>query len=154
MFREASSTHILSMICHLLGLCCNYWHLCWGTFNTAQIPVLPGDVQQSLTWWISLERLTARALFVAPAPQETVMTDGSQWGLGAHLGSLCMGAAWNTDLQDHHINFLELMVIKYGVLTFRKQLQGWTMLITSDNNGGCVGQEMGGGGESPGDCVP
>lgn len=94
---------------------------------------LPQEVRHSLEWWKSLDHLTAGAPFVPPVPQETVVTDVSLWGWGAHLDHLCTGDMCGPGLQAQHINFLELLVIKYAIIMFQEQLRVKAVLVISDN---------------------
>ena len=66
-------------------------------------------------------------------PQMTVQTDPSTKGWGAHCNGISTGGKWSKKEQQHHINVLELMAVKFAVLTFTKNLSNLSIHIQMDD---------------------
>lgn len=60
-------------------------------------------------------------------------TDASLLGWGAHISMDCIWGPWPAALIGTHINYLELLAIRWALGSFSSRLQRWTMQVFSDN---------------------
>ena len=63
----------------------------------------------------------------------TIQTDASTNVLAAHYKGISTGSKWLKKEQGHHIDVLELMALKFAILTFTKNLSHLTIHIQMDN---------------------
>ena len=68
--------------------------------------------------WTKPQNLLAGVLLHEPQPQAIMMTDASLRGWGAHVEDQVASGIWSHCQQGEHINVLELMAIRQGLLSF------------------------------------
>ena len=102
-----------------------------GNYN-AKLQKLGNEAIKELQWWLKNIPLANRAINL-PEIDFTITTDASEQGWGATDGSTPTGGRWVQSI-DHHINYLELKAIYYGIKSYRKEWIGAKHLrIRSDN---------------------
>ena len=87
-----------------------------------------------LAWWMTPENLLQGAPFTVPPPDQTLFTDASRRGWGAHLGASLASGMWSPQEQELHINHLELLAVFRALQFFRQDLMHSVVSIMSDNS--------------------
>ena len=95
--------------------------------------ILRNLARQELLWWIENIRLSNGRKIQQEEPQMTIQTDGSTKGWEAHCNRISTEGKWSRKEQGRHINVLELMAVKFAILTFTKNLSNLTIHIQMDN---------------------
>ena len=85
-------------------------------------------------WWMASENLLRGAPFSSPSPEQTLFTDASQQGWGAHLGASLASGRWSLEEQGLHINHLKLLAVFRALQSFRHLLSGSAVSVMSDNS--------------------
>ena len=80
----------------------------------------------------NLELTNGRAITHHPS-QILMQTDGSKIGWGAVCQGIKTGSLWSEKEQEYHINFLELLPIKFELLSFSKMMNFKSVHIEVDN---------------------
>ena len=93
------------------------------------LPITDPDLQ----WWMSPDNLLAGVPVQEPLPDAMIFTDASSTGWGAQCNDLTAAGTWTPDLQDLHINVLELIAVHRAIQAFQEVLRGMTVQIHSDN---------------------
>ncbi|KAJ1121781.1 hypothetical protein NDU88_000300 [Pleurodeles waltl] len=94
---------------------------------------LPEVALQSLRWWMHRPHLSVGAPFHQVLPSDTLVTDASLQGWGAHLGPFQAQGLWSDKEKQYHINLLELRAVHLALKSFIPLIQGKTLLIQTDN---------------------
>lgn len=91
------------------------------------------DMKEDLRWWI--ENLYQQQRKITRGnPDLILITDASMTGWGAHCGNEKIGGRWNLQESAHHINYLELLAIFYGLKSFcRNSAQNSHVQVKTDN---------------------
>ena len=110
-------------------LTCN-WSQATGSWE--DLVVVSKNIQEEMSWWSMGNILKGRS-FLCPTPSVTITTDASHLGWGAHMGILRVRGLWGTAESHRHINWLELKTIHLALKAFRKQVEGRSVLIQTDN---------------------
>lgn len=92
------------------------------------------DIRHSLQWWVIRAHVEEGTFFLLPTAKAAVTTDASHWDWGTYMDSLTRGAMWELNLLKEHINFLELLAVKYAILSFFQILQGKGVSVRTDNS--------------------
>ena len=93
-----------------------------------------GQCLEDVIWWLALEKLLKGAPFSGAPPEQTLFSDASRQGWGAHLGdSLALGV-WTTEEQGFHINQLKLLSVFRALQKLRLDLFGSVVFTMSDNS--------------------
>src|SRR5207253_1604098 len=100
---------------------------------------------QELLWWTKPQNLIAGVPLHEPQPQATMMTDASLRGWGAHVGDRVASGIWSHRQQGEHINVLELMAIRQGLLSFLPILSNKIVQVQADNTTALAYLKKGGG---------
>ena len=95
--------------------------------------ILGNLARHELLWWIENTRLSNGRKIQQQESQLTIQTDASTKGWGAHCNGISTGEKWSKKEQQHHINVLELVAVKFAILTFTKNLSNLTIHIQMDN---------------------
>ncbi|XP_069502966.1 uncharacterized protein [Ambystoma mexicanum] len=96
--------------------------------------ILLNEVFCRAIWgWGTRTHLAAGTDFQTPAHQETVTTDSSLEGWGAHTGDLHARVLWLTEERALHINVLELRAVFWALKSFLLSLKGKVVRIFTDN---------------------
>ena len=67
-------------------------------------------------------------------PEQTLFSDASHYGWGAHLGdSLALGV-WSPEKRRFHINHLEMVAVFLALQSFQQELSGSVVSLMSDNS--------------------
>ena len=90
--------------------------------------------QKDLAWWLGLENLLKGSPFVMGPPEQTLFSDASQHGWGAHLGDSLVSGVWSLKEKGLHINQLELLAVFRALQTFQQELAGSVVSVMSDNS--------------------
>jgi ribonuclease HI len=105
-----------------------------GERNYANEIPMQGTVAQELDWWIQNFSSIKPAPIAFPSTVMTIFTDSSMMGWGAHANGLSIQGRWSLEQGKEHINYLELLAIKYGLMSFAKSLKQGSVQIYSDNS--------------------
>ena len=89
---------------------------------------------EDLNWWLVPENLLKGAPFSGAPPEQTLFTDASRQGWGAHLGTSLASGVWTTEEQGLHINQLEFLAVFRALQKFHQDLLGSVVSIMSDNS--------------------
>lgn len=63
----------------------------------------------------------------------TITTNASASGWGAVFGCEKTNGRWSVEERELHINILEMKVLLFGLMTFRRELEGIQMKCEMDN---------------------
>lgn len=99
-----------------------------------------GSRSQSRTgfWLNNLDAWNGKAIFRS-SPEFIVESDESLHGWGACLLNQHTGGVWSQTESSHHINYLELTTGLHALMSFKKSLQGRSVLL---KNGQCIGSSL------------
>ena len=95
---------------------------------------LTDECKSFLRWWLDPQNVMQGVPFVTPPAQLTIFTDSSNEGFGASLDAQHFSGKWSPSEKDSHINFLEMLCVKYALQHFQQQVAGKSILIASDNS--------------------
>ena len=87
-----------------------------------------------LLWWTRHQNIFKGMSIQSFIPQETVWTDASMMGWGAHMNNKMVSGEWSETMQHHHINMLEMMAVKNALHRFQFHLHNKQVLIRTDNS--------------------
>jgi hypothetical protein len=97
-----------------------------------QIPL--GDwFEESVSQWRQAEWLQQGVPLVPPPHQETLFTDASESGWGAHAAHLSACGLWSPAERCLHINLLEMEAVRLALIRFETLLSHKTVLLMTDN---------------------
>ena len=85
-----------------------------------------------LHWWTLPDRFTGVPLLAAE-PTLTLCTDASTSGWGAHLEQEDVSGVWAQNVQEYHINTLELMAVQLAIHHFAHALRNRSVRLYCDN---------------------
>ena len=87
-----------------------------------------------IIWWKENILTAKKSLHPHPKPDYVIYTDASKEGWGATDKSVTINGRWNNREKEWHINILELLAIKYALLSLLNQIKGkYHVRIMSDN---------------------
>ena len=89
---------------------------------------------EDLCWWTVPEHLLAGAPFVLAPPEQTLFTDASLHGWGAHLGDALVSGVWTPQQAVLHINHVELLAVFLALQSFCHRQKGSVVSLLSDNS--------------------
>jgi ribonuclease HI len=87
----------------------------------------------ALVPWLREGFLTSGVRMGEVIHRKVITSDASLTGWGATLEGRTARGLWGPDLQDRHINFLELMAVFLALKHFEQRILGWHVLIRTDN---------------------
>ena len=94
-------------------------------------------VRMSLTvhlrWWTNRTNIFKGMPLQEPTIQLTLITDASELGWGAHLGTWQTSGIWPKSYQLKHINWLELKAVQLALQEAVQIVKDMNILIRSDN---------------------
>ena len=90
--------------------------------------------RQAVNQWLDPLWLHSAVPIRPRPPQVFLYTDASRAGWGAHCLHGETSGLWPLDLQQNHINWLELMAVWLAMKHFQASLQGRWVTIVSDNS--------------------
>lgn len=94
---------------------------------------LNDQARAELEWWTqNLTGWNGRSLLIQ-TPQQTVTTDASPFGWGAHCQVFEAQGMWKMEEQDLHNNVKELLGGGYGLRSFQDLIRGKVVLLQMDN---------------------
>ena len=89
---------------------------------------------QELQWWCdNIENVDYKICIPNSKINITLYTDASNDGWGAVMGTSKTGGRWNEAEASHHINYLELMAIFFGLKAFCMKEYSVHIQVYSDN---------------------
>ena len=89
---------------------------------------------QELQWWCdNIENVDYKICVPNSKINITLYTDASNDGWGAVMGTSKTGGKWNEAEASHHINYLELMAIFFGLKAFCSKEYSVHIQVYSDN---------------------
>ena len=89
---------------------------------------------QELQWWCdNIENVDYKICIPNSKIDITLYTDASNDGWGAVMGTSKTGGRWNEAEASHHINYLELMAIFFGLKAFCMKEYSVHIQVYSDN---------------------
>ena len=89
---------------------------------------------EDLFWWMDPAHLCRGAPFVMAPPEQTLFSDASHYGWGAHLGDSLASGVWSPEERRFHINHLEMMAVFLALQSFQQELSGSVVSLMSDNS--------------------
>ena len=98
--------------------------------------------------WLNRDFLFAMILLAQPQPDLYLFTDASLIGWGAHLGDLSASGRWSAQWSKEHINVLELRAVWLALKSFRQEISGCHVLLSTDNTTVAAYLNKGGGARS------
>ena len=90
-------------------------------------------VKEELAWWIKNLEFSNGQAFIQPPSQIVMRGDASKKGWGAVCQGIRTGGLWSKKKHECHINLLELLAIKFALLTFSKMINFKSVHIQVDN---------------------
>ena len=107
-----------------------HWNL---TRHARTQPVsVPDHMKTHLRWWVNSPAMEVGVPLKPFTPQETVFTDASREGWGAHWNGLEVAGTWDT-AEHVHINILEMRAVRHALAHFGNSLASQNVLIATDN---------------------
>ena len=101
--------------------------------------------------WLNRDFLFAMVPLAQPQPDLYLFTDASLISWGAHLGDLSASGRWPAQWSKEHINVLELRAVWLALKSFRQEIIGCHVLLSTDNT--TIGAYLNkGGGPGLGHC--
>ena len=89
--------------------------------------------KEELAWWIkNLELTNGRAIIQSPS-RILMQTDASKKGWGAVSQGIRTGGLWSKKEQEYHTNLLELLAMKFALLTLGKKMNFKSAHIQIEN---------------------
>ena len=73
--------------------------------------------RNELQWWIDTLD-TAENQIYRNEPQITIHTDASKQGWGCAVNDLTTGGLWTAEERGHHINYLEMLAVLFGLQAY------------------------------------
>lgn len=95
--------------------------------------VLPQSAKDSFKWWTDRLNIMKGVPFHQEIPKQTIVTDASLVGWGAHMSHLQVQGLWSEVERGYHINFLELRAVHLALKCFLPSLGHNSILIQTDN---------------------
>ena len=89
--------------------------------------------KEELAWWIKNLELGNGWTIIQLPSQILMQTDASKKGWGAVCQGIRTGGLWSEKEQEYHINLLELLSIKFALLTFSEMMNFKSVHILVDN---------------------
>ena len=89
-------------------------------------------MKEDLRWWIENLSTQVRKIYHGNADL-VVVTDASLSGWGAQCKKQKTGGRWNFEEANHHINYLELLAIYYGLKSFCKGCSYMHVQVKTDS---------------------
>ena len=90
------------------------------------------QAQDELKWWISSVNEAHRPL-IRPPYSFLITTDASSIGWGAVCNGTSTGGLWTAFGRSHHINYLEMLAILFGLKVFASSCTNVHFCAMSDN---------------------
>ena len=95
---------------------------------------MSNPAMKDLLWWIQEGSNWVSAPIVPPLPQVVIKTDASHKGWGAVCGNTRSQGPWTKEqVENCHINVLETLAIKYGLLALCPNRKNVCIKILTDN---------------------
>ncbi len=94
---------------------------------------IPKALLPTLRWWVHTDNLRAGLLFRTPIPMDTLTTDASKRGWGAHFRSIRMAGRWSRVQARFHINLLELWAVFLALRFLGPRVRGLPITVRCDN---------------------
>ena len=101
-----------------------------GNFDADMI--ISHEAKSEVQWWLRNIRNSFRSLLNIPVDYE-IFTDASNEGWGATDKVFSIGGPWDKTEKNMHINALELLSVKFSLLSFTKLKMYKHIRINSDN---------------------
>ena len=101
-----------------------------GNFEACMM--ITKTMKEDLRWWI--ENLSTQIRKISHGNADlVVLTDASLFGWGAHSKKQKTGGRWKLEEANHHINYLELLAIFYGLKSFCKGCSRMHVQVKTDS---------------------
>ena len=95
-----------------------------GRQGYRSVVYLSPEAKKELEWWRDHLKMDNGRSILPPEEQETMFTDASKQGWGAHLNLEKIGGQWIWEEKvDSHINILELKAVFFALQAFLPQLK-------------------------------
>lgn len=101
--------------------------------NWNQVVLLGDRLRPTVSQWLNQSWLAQGVPIALPPPQETLYTDSSMSGWGAHMGCLDASGLWDASMAGQHINLLELEAVAMALQEFVQDVKGKHILLNTDN---------------------
>ena len=105
----------------------------WNYRDTSQTAVWNEECKRDLDWWRDEVRLTQGIPLSKEIPQESLWTDASDIGWGAHLRDQFISGIWSPQERLLQINWRELRAIGLALQHFQHTLVNKVVAVHSDN---------------------
>ena len=101
--------------------------------NFEAVMAVTRAMKEELSWWI--DNLPNQRRHISHGnPDITITSDASLSGWGAHCNGEKIGGRWTIEESAHHINYLELLAIFYGLKSFCRKCTGKSHVqVRTDN---------------------
>jgi len=93
---------------------------------------LSTNAQLELQWWINNVE-TAHNTIYRPEPHITMSTDASKKGWGCAIDRVKTGGLWTLEESKHHINYLELLAVYFGLKSHKSLVSHKHVKVLVDN---------------------
>ena len=95
---------------------------------------LSPEAKEELEWWRDYVKMNNGKSILPPEEQDTIFSDASKQGWGAHLNLAKIGGRWNWEEKlKSHVNWLELKAAFLALQAFLPQLKHQHVQIGIDN---------------------
>lgn len=93
---------------------------------------IPNNLKDDLLWWKNIIMTTHNTIKSNTYVLE-IFSDASLVGWGAACGHEKVGGSWNPEESLHHINYLELLAVYFGLRSFANGCHNCEILLRIDN---------------------
>lgn len=104
--------------------------LCDDDYN--KVMTLSSHIREDLHWWKNTI-LNAQKSITSPKYVLEIFTDASMTGWGAMCNNNRTGGQWTAEEGEHHINYLELLAVYFGLRSFANDYSKCDILLRVDN---------------------
>ena len=94
--------------------------------------LLSTNAQLELQWWINNVE-TAHNTIYRPEPHITMSTDASKKGWACVIDGVNTGGLWTLEESKHHINYLELLAVYFGLKSHKSLVSHKHVKVLVDN---------------------
>ncbi|CAB4007500.1 Transposon Tf2-6 poly [Paramuricea clavata] len=146
--QNMSSIRAVAQMIGMMVACCpgvEYGPLFYRQIDrkkTAALKVNQGDFDKHMTlspkahqdmlWWVENARLFTKWLNHGKIGH-VLYTDASTKGWRANMANVTTGGEWSTVEKDHHINYLELRAVLFGLQSLCREISNAHVKVMTDN---------------------
>lgn len=94
---------------------------------------IPSRLSDDFEWWVNKLKSNSKSSLIKNKFILEIFSDASTIGWGVHCGNISSQGIWSEQEKSHHINYLELLAVFFGLKCFAKELSGCSILCRVDN---------------------